>query len=477
MTRPFDDLFREAHAARSPFPDVIVRRGDDGWRVADVSPFVAAWNDLEADACAGRAIADVLADAADPLVPVIDAVWASGMTVTDYCIEFVDARRRRRGALVHARRDEDSVLLRLHDVTDALHAQREPRDESTRFGGLVAAAPSMLDVFRRVERYGPVGMPVVITGETGTGKELVAQALHERSRRARGPLVALNCAAISTEILESELFGHQKGAFTGAVKDHRGLFEQADGGTLFLDEVGEMSMQTQAKLLRVLETGTVAPVGGERERPVDVRVIAATNVPLELAVSTRRFRADLYHRLGVLRVHLPPLRERTEDIPLLVEHFLGALNRDESKTVVRLTDDALELLVRYPWPGNVRELRNAIQRVFVEADGPVIGRDAFAEWLEERRGLLQTPYQLDAADAFSHVAPPTQAAPPPLGLPAPRDVETKPAELTRDAIEDAFHAADGNLTQVADRLGVHKATLYRRMKALGISREDLERPD
>ena len=205
-------------------------------------------------------------------------------------------------------------------------AQSKSPRNAFQTAGFIGHSPALLQVFRKIEIYGPTDAPVVITGETGTGKELAARALHAHSQRHRRPFVAVNCAALSEELLESELFGHEKGAFTSAVRAHRGRFERAHEGTLFLDEIGEMPLRLQAKLLRVIEEGVIERVGGEREVTVDVRLMSATNVPLEIAVQSRTFRLDLYHRLDVLRVHMPPLRERLDDIPLLADHFLQLLN-------------------------------------------------------------------------------------------------------------------------------------------------------
>ena len=253
------------------------------------------------------------------------------------------------------------------------------------FRNLIGSSPAMRELFRKIRLYGASDAAVIITGETGAGKELVAQALHAESARADKPFAELNCTALSEQLLESEMFGHERGAFTGAVREHRGYFERADGGSLFLDEIGDMPLHIQSKLLRVLEDGRVQRVGGERSRQVDVRVIGATNVPLEQAVAERRFRADLYHRLAVLRIHLPPLRERPEDIPLLADQFLRQFNSKYQKGVQRLTSEAIRLLQAYLWPGNVRELRNVLERVVVEAETEAIGARAFTEWIRERQ--------------------------------------------------------------------------------------------
>jgi sigma-54 specific flagellar transcriptional regulator A len=292
-------------------------------------------------------------------------------------------------------------------------------------------------------------------------------------------------------LLESELFGHEKGAFTGALRSHRGRFERADGGTLFLDEVGDMPLNTQSKLLRVLEEGTIERVGAEREQKVDVRILAATNVPLEQAVGTGRFRADLYHRISVLRIHLPPLRDRIEDIPYLVEHFLKIFARKYGRRIYRLTPEAVSLLQAYMWPGNVRELRNVLERVFVETQADVIGARAFGEWIRERQDFLaevrdghgagrsslpavllpQGAQRMERTKAESEFSPVFEAE---FYAGEEGGRSTRPANLTEEEIHRAYRDAGGNLADAARRLGVHRATLYRYLDKLGLSRADLE---
>jgi len=353
--------------------------------------------------------------------------------------------------------------------------------------GLVGASPALREVLRKIERYGPTDAAVVVTGETGTGKELVAAALHAASRRNGKPFVALNCSAISEELLESELFGHEKGAFTGAVRTHKGRFERADGGTLFLDEIGDMPLQTQTRLLRVLETGTIERVGSEQEQQVDVRIVAATHVPLEQAVGADRFRADLYHRLSVLRIHLPPLRERLEDIPPLVEHFLERFNRQYGKQISRLTSDAMELLEAYLWPGNVRELRNVLERVYVETESEVIGSRAFAEWVRERQDFapgdwgekssqrtIAPPFPLSTDRKLLTTGSPDLIEAELVSSRGFRSRNTRPADLDEKQIRKAYQATSGNLAAAARLLGVHRATLYRYLEKLGLTRQDLE---
>ncbi|HAB18705.1 MAG TPA: DNA-binding response regulator, partial [Verrucomicrobiales bacterium] len=241
-----------------------------------------------------------------------------------------------------------------------------------RFSQIVGANPAMQEVFRLVERVADTDTTVLILGESGTGKELVARALHYNSRRAPGPFVPLNCSALPENLLESELFGHRKGAFTGAIADKEGLFHEANGGTLFLDEIGTMPAQLQSRLLRVLQEKEVRRVGDNTSIQVNVRVIAATNENLELLMKSGKFREDLYYRLNVVAVQLPALRERTDDIPMLVAHFLKDKVHLRSGQAFRLTQRALDTLVAYAWPGNVRELANALERAVVLADSPLI---------------------------------------------------------------------------------------------------------
>lgn len=349
------------------------------------------------------------------------------------------------------------------------------------YSGLIGHGPAMRALFARMERYAPSPAPVLLTGESGAGKELVARALHERGPRRRGPFVPVNCAALSYELIESELFGHEKGAFTGAIATRRGRFERAHGGTLFLDEIGDMPRKSQTKLLRVLEDGAVERVGAERPVSVDVRVVAATNVPLERSVTERRFREDLYFRLSVLRLHLPPVRERPEDIPLLVTYFLSVFAGQYGRPTLRLTPGALHRLISYPWPGNVREIKNVLERVVVETAGDVIGERALAEWVRERERVAPGTWDVDAGQRARLAAPPlvTPYRPPPrpaLGAPTIEarfaDIaDTEPA-LTRDAALNALVASHGNVTRAARRLGIHKSTLYRRLHAWGLSRKD-----
>jgi len=297
-----------------------------------------------------------------------------------------------------------------------------------------------------VDRAAASGARVLITGENGTGKELAARALHAGSPRAAGPFIKVNCAAIPKDLIESELFGHEKGAFTGAAARKIGKVEAADGGTLLLDEVGDMAAEAQAKLLRVLEENEVERVGGNRPIRVDVRILAATNQDLPQAIAEGRFREDLFYRLNVVPVRMPALRERPGDIPELVEHFRAAFAEETGRTAPELADGAMAALKAWSWPGNVRELRNAIERLSIMTEGDRVS-------------------EADVRAVLGEARPGTPAVPP-SDLPL-REL----LELTeRTAIERALEVAGGTVSEAARALGLDRANLHRKMRRLGIGR-------
>ena len=455
-------------------PDlVVVEEAGEGWRVLRMSPDLARLAGTSPEAARGRLLARLFPGQSPSLSGLAREVADGGETLSGISVRLATnapllAAEIRSAGLGEGFRQQVTF-------TFSLAAEEIPAAQH----GLIGISPAIREVERKITLYGPTAATVVITGETGTGKEVVARALHTAGPRRTREFVAVNCTAISGELLESELFGHEKGAFTGALRTHRGRFERADGGTLFLDEIGDMPLATQAKLLRVLEDGRIERVGAEQTRPVDVRVVAATNVPLERAVSQGRFRADLYHRLSVLRIHLPPLRERREDIPLLVDHFLARNNARYGQKVRRLTSEAIALLQAYLWPGNVRELRNVLERVFVETRADVIGARAFAEWVRERQDFLPGDWSLERAHPSAAVELPYPLAGQRRLLAAPTPVDarrnTRPAELDPEEIRRAYRAAAGNLTAAARLLGVHRATLYRALERLGLARDDLDK--
>ncbi|MDP6436260.1 MAG: nitrogen regulation protein NR(I) [Gammaproteobacteria bacterium] len=326
--------------------------------------------------------------------------------------------------------------------------------------GLVGQAPAMQEVFRTIGRLSRASMTVLITGESGTGKELVAHALHENSPRATAPFVALNTTAIASELLESELFGHERGAFTGADQRRIGRFEQADGGTLFLDEIGDMSVELQTRLLRVLAEGEFFRVGGQQAIHVDVRIIAATNQDLNQAVADGSFREDLYHRLNVMRINTPPLRERREDIPLLLNHYLAKSSEELGIEAKTLTPKALERLQGFEWRGNVRQLVNATRRMMVSAPGKEIRADDIPA---EFGGSRTDSGSNDWTDALAQWAArqlDTDASFPLLELAQP--------EFEKALINAALQKARGRKQDAAKLLGWGRNTLSRKIKDLGL---------
>ena len=336
------------------------------------------------------------------------------------------------------------VLLRNASTTLALKNENR-RLQQPWMHPIVGGSPAVQKFLSEVQLAGQSAARVLIQGENGTGKELVARALHASGARRDRPFVAVNCSAIPEELIESELFGHERGAFTGATQPRRGRFEEAHGGTLFLDEVGDLSPRAQTKLLRVLEEGEFFRVGGNRTIRVDVRVIAATNRDLAERIRSNQFREDLYFRLAVIPITVPPLRERAEDIPLLLEHFAAQIARETNGKQKRFTPGALELLRRYSFPGNVRELRNLVERLIIMTPGPTVDHEQVRAVLP--RTEVPTAERPRLSDAV-------------------REFEKKQIE--------AALLAEGTMTKAASRLGLERSHLYKKMKKLGWRPESLE---
>jgi two-component system nitrogen regulation response regulator NtrX len=345
---------------------------------------------------------------------------------------------------------------RLYDVLDRVlnpaprpGGSSERGEDGSRYG-MVGRSEAMQRVYQLVDMVAPTRARVMVSGERGTGKELVARAIHALSTRRDRPFFQLNCAAVPAELIESEMFGHVKGSFTGAVADRRGTFESADGGTLFLDEIGDMSLVMQAKLLRVLQEGEVTPIGSTRSRSVDVRILTATSKNLLEEIERGRFRDDLYDRLNVVNIALPPLRSRREDVPLLAEHYLRLASVENGFKPKRLTPRATEFLSQLPWPGNVRELRNLMERLAV---------------LVSREGVTHR----DVMEALNMKAPASGDDGEPLPLRVAR------SRFERQYILERLSANRGNLGQTARELGIERTNLYRKMKQLGIGHSGGER--
>ena len=337
------------------------------------------------------------------------------------------------------RRAAENRQLRVENRSLKQEMRRRDRTDGDR---PVGNSKTWTDILRLVETVAPTESTVLIQGESGTGKEVIARFIHDLSNRTEGPFLSINCGALPESLLESELFGHVKGAFTGAVKDKTGLFTASENGTFFLDEIGETTPATQVKLLRALQHREVIPVGATDAVPVDSRLIAATNRDLEDDIKTGRFRSDLYYRLNVISIHLPPLRSRREDIPILAEHFLHRIAEQRDEAPKRIESGALEVLQEYQWPGNVRELENALERAVILSSGTQIGLDVLPERVTQRKS-------------------------------EPLVAARTPANPTLEAVERAYimwvlQSEGGNKSRAAEVLGIDPSTLYRKLSRYGV---------
>jgi two-component system, NtrC family, nitrogen regulation response regulator NtrX len=424
---------REAGSAKGALADVLSEEPD------------AVLLDLYMDGESGLEALPRLLEAA-PSVPVIMMSGRASLS------DAVKATRQGAFHFLEKPLAPEAVLLtlasalelgRTRDLNRALLADLGSSEE------LVGTSAAMERVRETIRRVAPTDARVLITGESGTGKEVAASLVHRGSARAAGPFVRLNSAAMPRDLVESELFGHERGAFTGATERRRGRFELASGGTLFLDEVGDLSPEAQAKLLRALEAGEVERVGGSQPVPVDVRILAATNHDLQAEVAAGRFREDLFFRLHVIPLHLPPLRERSGDVPLLVEHFLARNRRRHGLLPPRLSGAALEALARHPWPGNVRELANILERLAILHAGVEVGA-------AEMGALLASTPSSSAAPAYRDDDA--------------RTLAERLDDYERALLSGALHAAGGSVSDAARRLRTDRANLYRRMRRLEVAR-------
>ncbi|WP_456431168.1 sigma-54-dependent transcriptional regulator [Thermosulfuriphilus sp.] len=343
----------------------------------------------------------------------------------------------------------DRVVLSVRNALKfrALERENVLLKNKVRTRQITGTSPAVLRLREQIARVAPTDSTVLILGESGAGKEVVAQMIHAASRRREKPLVEINCAAIPEDLIEAELFGYEKGAFTGALTSKKGKFDLADGGTLFLDEIGDMSLKTQAKILRILQEQRFERVGGTRTLKVDVRIIAATNKDLRQEIKRGNFREDLYYRLNVVPIEVPPLRERLEDIPLLIEDFLQEIAENTGLGRKRVTPEVLEALERYHWPGNVRELRNLVERLVIMSPGPEIEISTLPDYIRN-------------------------PDPPSKGLQEPwfacEDLRQARALFEREFILRKLRAHGGNISQTAEAIGLERSHLYRKMRSLGI---------
>ena len=434
----------EYNLAEEGYSVATAASGEEALELLGRSPFDLMVTDIQMSGISGmELLARVRRDTPETQVIVITAFGTIEMAV----------EAMKGGAFEYVTKPFNRDELKLV-VRKALRVQNLERDNvrlrrevSKRFEvkNIIGDSEPMQQVFRLIEKVADTTAPVLITGDSGTGKELVARALHYGSARAERPFLAVNCAAIPRELLESELFGHKKGAFTGAIRDKKGKFEEAHGGTLFLDEIGDLPIELQAKILRALQEMEVTPVGPNDIIRVDVRILAATNRDLESRIEEGAFREDLYYRLAVVPIHVPSLRERSEDIPLLVVHFLQALAPGQPVSVTR---EALAALQRYRWKGNVRELENTLERLLILREGDTLGLEALPE-------KIRNPPGEDTPGGFSFCFPPEG-----IGL----------EEAERALISEALRRTGWNQSRAAQLLKVPRHILLYRMEKFGIPR-------
>jgi two-component system response regulator HydG len=428
------------------FDCTVATSGQEGAAMLDVATFEIVVSDLKMPEIGGL---EILAKCKE-VQPDAEVILVTGHGTIESAVEAMQ-----RGAFNYLLKPLDLKQLRAV-VENAARSQYLRRanaelhrrlDERFGFEGVIGNSPQMLDVVNRLQRIAPTDATVLIQGETGTGKELVAKAIHQNSPRKKRPFVPLNCAALSEHILESELFGHIRGAFTDASADRQGKFEYANGGTLFLDEVGDMPVPTQIKLLRVLESGEITRVGSNDPVHVDVRILSATNRELEQAIAAGTFREDLYHRLKVVTIRLPRLAERREDIPLLIDYFLREHTKRHAKTISGISTAARRQLLAYDWPGNVRQLRNVIESmVVVDFDGV-----------------------LDLDDLPTELAPAGDQSPSAIGQDGLHELVGKSlANIEGLFIGETLKATAGNREEAAEMLGIGERTLYRKIKEYGL---------
>ena len=430
--------------------------GEEAIRALERGSFHVVITDLSMNGVSGMNVLEH-ARRVDPDLAVI--------MITAYGSEKIAVQAMKLGAVDYLPKpfDNDEVRVVVRRVLETVRLKRDHRrlleqvQGDFAFEQIVGRSPVMRRVFDTIAKVADADVTVLIRGESGTGKELVANALHYRSPRRSQPLIKMNCAALSRELVESELFGHERGAFTGAIARREGKFEAADGGTLFLDEVGDMPLETQAKLLRCLQEREFERVGGNQTLKVDVRVLAATNQDLEAAVKAGRFREDLYYRLRVIELVIPPLAERREDVPLLVDHFLREAAARFARPAKPLTSAALRTCLEHRWKGNVRELRSAVEQALLLAPGP----------------------EIDVGDLFREAAAPASAiAPPPSAAGAAgvsfRDAKAAVVEsFERDFLLSALRRHGGNISKAAEEIGMYRQNLQQKIRELGISADEL----
>jgi PAS domain S-box-containing protein len=396
----------------------------------------------------GKNAQDILEDKFPGIQKLIQETIANRSPVKNFNLEIEDADGDIKTYLVSTAFTEESsmedfgVVLVLHDISEVTRLRKAVLTEQ-RFGLLIGVSPVMKDLFNTIETIAEFDTTVLICGETGTGKELVARTIHNIGYRKNGPFIPINCSALSSSVLESELFGHVKGAFTGAIQDRKGRFEMAEGGTVFLDEIGSLSIDLQIKLLRTIQERIIERVGSSNQVPIDVRVISATNQDLLELVAKKSFREDLYYRLKVFQIDVPPLRSRRLDIPVLGDHFIEKIKRVHGNRIIGLSNASKESLMRYSWPGNVRELENAMEHAMILTPGKIVEPQYFPPEIRHM--------QRDGSP------------------PVPSIVKDPGKE--EENIRRVLASLGGNVSKAAIRLSMHRSTLWRKMREFGIKRD------
>jgi PAS domain S-box-containing protein len=436
--------FDELKTVFDSLPDGVVAIVDSDMNIATANMAIAQMLNMPLDQIIGKKSSQVFNKTVPGLNKVLKETIKNREGIRNYTIEFVRPSGEIYSFLVSTAIIEEigannvGLVLILHDVSE-MSRLRKIALEMQRYGEIIGTSEKMKNIYALIESIKKYDTSVLIVGETGTGKELIARSIHHTSRRKHKPFVPVNCSALPETLIESELFGHTKGAFTGATSSRPGRFQLADGGTLFLDEIGMLPAETQVKLLRVLQERVVEPVGSDVRVPVDIRIISATNRDLAELVAKNEFREDLYYRLKVLQIDLPAMRERNEDIPLLVDHFINRLNRYYNKNIVGIAPSALDKLMKYSFPGNIRELENMIEHAFVLAPGALLE-------------LKHFPPELRFSEP--------DGAPPP---PPSHDLNAEEEKIKR-----ALLAYDGNIGKAASSLAMHRTTFWRKMKEFRI---------
>ena len=436
--------FDELKTVFDALPDGIVAILDADMNIASANKAISNFFELPIDRVVGQKSSDLFKSTIPDLIEVIEQTIKTGKEVRNYTVESINPQGVFRSILIstaiikEVKKPDLGIVLILHDVSEVTTLRRIAI-QLKRYGEIIGNSDKMKNIYALIESIKNYDTSILIVGETGTGKELVARAIHDSSRRKNKPFVPVNCSALPGNLIESELFGHIKGAFTGAISSRPGRFQLAHEGTLFLDEIGTLPTELQAKLLRALQEKVVEPLGSNKAVPADVRILAATNRELSTLVENNEFREDLYYRLKVMQINLPPLRERKEDIVLLIDHFIDRLNRYYNKNIIGISPSATELLKNYLCPGNVRELENAIEHAFILTTGAVI----------ESRAL---PPEVRHTDKDGVPPPPTL-----INL-----------NKEEEQIRTALLSVKGNVNEAAATLKLHRSTLWRKMKEFRI---------